>query len=113
MKNGVSNVVIHEFAHKLDMLNGRANGLPPLHKWMSVKQWATVFNHAYADFEKQLQQDKPIPINSYASASPAEFFAVFSEIFFERPMIIRQYYPDVYDLLVRFYRQNPLSPPEK
>ncbi|HHF7347414.1 TPA: zinc-dependent peptidase [Legionella feeleii] len=112
-ENDGSNVVIHEFAHKLDMLNGKANGLPPLHKWMSVRQWATVFNRAYADLEVQLQQHKTIPINPYALTSPAEFFAVFSEIFFERPMVIKQHYPEVYELLRRFYRQNPLAPPEK
>lgn len=103
------NVVIHEFAHKLDMLNGRANGFPPLHKGMSVQQWAEVFSQAYADFETHLQQHSPIPIDHYAATSPAEFFAVFSELFFEKPVVIRQYYPDVYELLARFYRQDPLG----
>lgn len=107
-ENEGRNVVIHEFAHKLDMLNGRANGLPPLHKEMSVQQWARVFNQAYADFETQLQQHRSIPIDPYAATSPAEFFAVFSEFFFEKPMIIKQYYPDVYELLGKFYRQDPL-----
>lgn len=103
------NVVIHEFAHKLDMLNGRANGLPPLHKDMSVQQWAAVFNRAYADFERQLQTHQPIHIDPYAATSPAEFFAVFSEYFFEKPVVIQQHYPEVYELLVRFYRQKPLD----
>lgn len=102
------NVVIHEFAHKLDMLNGRANGFPPLHRDMSVQQWAEVFNRAYADFERSLQEQCSIPIDHYAATSPAEFFAVFSELFFEKPAIIKQYYLDVYELLVRFYRQDPL-----
>lgn len=102
------NVIIHEFAHKLDMLNGKANGFPPLHKTMSIQQWTDVFSHAYADFKMRIQQHDPIPINHYAATSPAEFFAVFSEYFFEKPAIIKQYYPDVYELLVRFYRQDPL-----
>lgn len=102
------NVVIHEFAHKLDMQNGRANGLPPLHKNMSVKRWAEVFNHAYADFKMRLQEDSPIPIDSYAATSAGEFFAVFSEVFFEKPVLIKQYYPEVYALLVSFYRQDPM-----
>jgi len=101
------NVVIHEFAHKLDMLNGRANGLPSLHKGMSVQQWSDVFNSAYEDFQLHLQQHQPRPIDSYAATSPAEFFAVFSEVFFEDPAIIKKYYPDVYTLLVQFYRQDP------
>ncbi len=65
-------MVIHEFAHKLDMLNGRANGLPPLHADMSVREWSNVFNHAYEDFTRRIQHNSPIPINSYAATSPAE-----------------------------------------
>lgn len=103
------NVVIHEFAHKLDMRNGRANGFPPLHKGMSVQHWSEVFNKAYADFEMHIQQDEPLPIDQYAATSPGEFFAVFSELFFEKPSIINAYYPDVYEQLVQFYRQNTLS----
>jgi Mlc titration factor MtfA (ptsG expression regulator) len=103
------NVVIHEFAHKLDMLNGKANGFPPLHKGMSSQQWTDVFSRAYADFERRLEHDDPVPIDSYAATSAGEFFAVFTELFFEKPIIIRQYYPEVYELLVRFYRQEPLA----
>ncbi|MBA2709586.1 MAG: zinc-dependent peptidase [Tatlockia sp.] len=109
-ENDGYNVVIHEFAHKLDMLNGSANGLPPLHSDMLVQHWAEVFNKAYADFERRLQD---IPINPYAQTSPAEFFAVFSEYFFEKPEIIAEIYPDVYQLLVKFYRQNPLIMAQK
>ncbi|MGC1181409.1 zinc-dependent peptidase [Legionella sp.] len=103
------NVVIHEFAHKLDMQNGRANGFPPLHKGMSGKQWTAVFSHAYADFEMRLQNNNPIPIDPYAATSAGEFFAVFSEFFFEKPIIIKQYYPEVYQLLANFYCQNPIN----
>ncbi len=108
-ENDGRNVVIHEFAHKLDMLNGRANGLPPLHPGMLVEVWAKVFNAAFADFERRMQENDPIPINPYALTSAAEFFAVFSELFFEKPEIIAHYYPEVYKLLARFYCQNPLD----
>lgn len=103
------NVVIHEFAHKLDMLNGRANGFPPLHKGMSATQWAEVFNHDYADFIIREHEHHPVPINPYAATSPAEFFAVFSEYFFEKPATLMQHYPNAYALLAQFYRQNPLD----
>lgn len=103
-----SNVVIHEFAHKLDMLNGKANGFPPLHRSMSKTHWAKVFTQAYSDFELRVEEETLIPIDPYAATSPAEFFAVFSEVFFENPFILKQYYPDVYELLVAFYRQDPL-----
>jgi MtfA peptidase len=102
-----SNVVIHEFAHKLDMRNGGANGFPPLHKGMSAQQWTEEFNNAYTDLHAQIQQHIPIPIDPYAATSPAEFFAVFTELFFERPTIIRRYYPGIYALLVQFYHQDP------
>ncbi|GGI83957.1 M90 family metallopeptidase [Legionella impletisoli] len=101
------NVVIHELAHKLDMLNGQANGLPPLHKNMSIKQWADAFTHAYHDFCEGLLTS-PGPIDSYAATSPGEFFAVLSEYFFENPKVLAKQYPDVYHQLTQFYRQDPL-----
>ncbi|HHF7374383.1 zinc-dependent peptidase [Legionella bozemanae] len=103
------NVVIHEFAHKLDMQNGGANGFPPLHKGMSAQHWTEVFNRGYNDLVSRIQRDDSIPIDPYAITSPAEFFAVFSELFFEKPEIIRNYYSEIYDLLVTFYRQDPLG----
>ncbi|KTC93139.1 MULTISPECIES: zinc-dependent peptidase [Legionella] len=107
-ENGGRNVVIHEFAHKLDMLNGSANGFPPLHKEMSAKRWSEVFNQAYLDLEMRLEQNFPTPIDAYAATSPSEFFAVFSELFFKNPFILNEYYPEVFTLLSQFYRQNPL-----
>ncbi|KTD36045.1 Protein MtfA [Legionella nautarum] len=107
-ENGGRNVVIHEFAHKLDMLNGHANGYPPLHKEMSTERWSEVFNQAYLDLEQRLEQNSPIPIDAYAATSPSEFFAVFSELFFKNPAILKDYYPEVFILLSQFYRQNPL-----
>ncbi len=104
------NVVIHEFAHKLDMLNGRANGLPPLHEGMAVEQWSSAFNQAYSDLKLRLEKNLPAPVNPYAATAPAEFFAVVSEVFFEKPAILREHYPEVYHLLTAFYRQQPLSP---
>jgi Mlc titration factor MtfA (ptsG expression regulator) len=103
------NVVIHEFAHKLDMRNGRANGFPPLHKGMSAQQWAKIFNDSFTHFETQIQQHIPIPIDHYAATSAAEFFAVLTELFFEKPTIILRNYPGIYDLLVQFYHQDPLG----
>lgn len=103
------NVVIHEFAHKLDMLNGKANGFPPLHNGMSASCWSEIFNAGYNDLIHRMEQEEFIPIDTYATTSPAEFFAVFSELFFEKPSIIKHHYPDIYQLLVQFYRQNPLG----
>lgn len=109
-KNSGHNVVIHEFAHKLDMQNGRANGFPPLHKGMSSKQWTREFSKAYNDFEIHIKLHIPIPIDPYAATSAAEFFAVFTEFFFEKPITIREFYPEIYALLARFYQQDPIDP---
>ncbi|MBA2657862.1 MAG: zinc-dependent peptidase [Tatlockia sp.] len=103
------NVVIHELAHKLDMQNGDANGFPPLHKEMSAQQWADEFNQAFSDFTLRLQQNLPTAIDAYAATSAAEFFAVFTEVFFVKPELIKESYPAVYKLLVCFYRQDPFK----
>lgn len=103
------NVVIHEFAHKLDMQNGDANGLPPLHRGMSVRDWAKAFRNAYDDLCARVDRGDDTVIDPYASTSPAEFFAVASEIFFETPGVLRAAYPAVYEQLRAFYRQDPLA----
>lgn len=105
------NVVIHEFAHKLDMLNGDANGFPPLHAGMNRRDWAAAFEAAYADFCRCVDADEETAIDPYAAESPAEFFAVMSEAFFEIPAAVHRDYPDVYQQLQLFYRQDPLRRP--
>ncbi|HAF45923.1 MAG TPA: hypothetical protein DCK83_13610 [Gallionellaceae bacterium] len=101
------NVVIHEFAHKLDMMNGDANGRPPLHTGMIPEDWARDFQAAYDDLCRRVDINGATVIDPYATESPAEFFAVLSEYFFEVPDLLQQAYPAVYEQLVRFYRQNP------
>ncbi len=101
------NVVIHEFAHKLDMLNGAMNGFPPLHREMSAEQWGQAFSAAYADFCAKAERNMEVELDPYGAESPAEFFAVTSEAFFEMPHVLQQEYPDVYRQLAAFYRQDP------
>ena len=103
------NVVIHEFAHKIDMLDGVANGCPPLHTQMSRERWSAVFGSAYRDFCAKVDKKISITIDPYGAESPAEFFAVMSEAFFEMPEAVRSPYPDVYQQLVTFYRQDPYA----
>jgi len=108
------NVVLHEFAHKLDMLTGAPNGLPPLHGDMPIKEWSTAMQAAFDDLAARDEAGEETPIDPYAAESPAEFFAVVSEAFFELPHLLRDEYPEVYRQLTRFYRQDPaarLSPP--
>jgi Mlc titration factor MtfA (ptsG expression regulator) len=101
------NVVIHEFAHKLDMANGEADGMPPLHAGMNRRAWAQAFRVAYEGFCDAVDRDRETWLDPYAAESPAEFFAVISEAFFEAPNETRRRYPDVYEQLKLFYRQDP------
>lgn len=103
------NVVIHEFAHKLDMLNGEANGFPPLHPGMDRAAWTRVFGSAYEDFRGRVERREPGGIDPYAAEHPAEFFAVLSETFFESPHRVLDAYGDVYRQLAAFYRQDPAA----
>ena len=102
------NLVIHEFAHKLDMLDGSINGSPALHTNMSPAEWTRVFTQAYADFCARVERAEAVGIDPYGAESPAEFFAVLSEAFFEIPLIVQQRYPQVYEQLTLFYRQDPV-----
>ena len=100
------NVVIHEFVHKLDMLNGRANGFPPMQPDMSTVAWTRLMESAFADF----QIHPKAGLDRYGATNPAEFFAVLSEVFFETPSSLFDAYPELYRLMARFFRQTPLGP---
>ncbi len=103
------NVVIHEFAHKLDMANGAVDGLPALPRDMRVADWAAAFTAAYDDFCRRVDTGEETEIDPYAAESPAEFFAVLSEYFFEWPQPLATAYPAVYAQLCRYFRQDPLQ----
>lgn len=102
-----ANLVIHEFAHKLDMRNGVANGMPPLHRDMDRTAWTRAFQHAYDDFCRRVDHGLDLPFDDYADQDPAEFFAVASEAFFLTPAQVRATYPAIYHQLGLFYRQWP------
>lgn len=103
------NVVIHEFAHKLDMLNGDADGVPALHSGIGQAEWEEVFFAAFEHFCDRVDRDEETIIDPYASESPGEFFAVLTESFFEIPDVVAGEYPELYNLFRRFYRQDPLA----
>ncbi|MGE5152906.1 MAG: zinc-dependent peptidase [Bdellovibrio bacteriovorus] len=103
------NVVIHELAHKLDLRDGAANGRPPLHPGMSGAHWTRVFAAAFEDLCRRYEGGEVTAIDPYACESPAEFFAVVSEAFFEVPELLDGEYPEVYQQLRAFYRQDPLG----
>ena len=98
-------IIIHEFAHKLDMLNGRANGMPPLHPDMAIEDWTRSLSRAYQHLRSDVAHHKG-DINAYAATDPAEFFAVVCEYFFTAPDILYEHYPDVYQQLRAYFRQD-------
>ncbi|WP_339897312.1 M90 family metallopeptidase [uncultured Gilvimarinus sp.] len=101
------NLVIHEFVHKLDMLNGAADGFPPLRAGMSVDDWTASFGRAYDDLCEKVARGEHTNIDRYGATNPAEFVAVTSEVFFELPALLRDTYPLVYRNYVAFYGQDP------
>jgi MtfA peptidase len=101
------NVVIHEFAHKLDMLSGAADGVPPLHVGMSRNAWLKAFEDAYHGFCDAVERERETWLDPYAAEHPSEFFAVISEAFFKDPAETRRRYPEVFDQLKLFYKQDP------
>lgn len=101
------NLLIHEFAHKLDLANGEANGLPPLPDSMSVAAWAAAFSQAFADFRRRVEHGEATVIDPYAAQDAGEFFAVLSEVFFVAPAVLKREYPEVYAQLCFYYDQDP------
>ncbi len=104
-----SNVVIHEFAHQLDQDTGAANGAPFVARGVLQQAWARVMKHEFEALHARLARAEPDLIGSYAATSPAEFFAVTSELFFERPGALAAERPALYEQLRRCYRLDPVS----
>jgi Mlc titration factor MtfA (ptsG expression regulator) len=103
------NLVIHEFAHKLDMRSGEANGCPPLPAEMPPRSWQKAMNAAFEHFRGRIEKGEETAIDPYAAESPAEFFAVLSEVFFADPTLLLHEYPKIYELFSWFYKQDPAS----
>lgn len=118
------NVVIHEFAHKLDMLDGEPDGVPPfsrvLHPGVDAEAWAETFLTEYDRFAETWDQHpadawehpERLPpklrlIDPYGCEAPSEFFAVTAEAFFVEPVGLKRHWPVVYQCLATFFRQDP------
>ena len=101
------NVVMHEFAHKLDEENPDYEGLPVLSNSAHYESWAKVMSGEYNKLQQQYDRGHKDLIDHYGATSPAEFFAVITEIFFERPRALQNKHSALYEELVKFYRVNP------
>lgn len=100
-------LVLHEFVHKLDMLTGEANGVPPLPPEIDRQHWQRNFSAAYERHCMAVDHDLATPLDPYGAQSPAEFFSVTSEAFFLDSAMLLGEFPDVHALLQQFYRQDP------
>jgi hypothetical protein len=101
------NVVIHEFAHVLDMADGRANGVPLLPPELPADQWCSTLHDEFETFVRRVDGAAETELDPYGAEGEEEFFAVASESFFVKPQALQQEHPALYGMFVRFYRQNP------
>lgn len=100
------NVVMHEFAHQLDFLDGYSDGTPPLRDADQYRRWQQVMTAAYTQLVHKTQRGEPDVLDSYGATNHAEFFAVVTECYFEKPVRMRREHPDLYEVLVDYYQQD-------
>ena len=103
------NVVIHEFAHVLDMGDGEADGVPPLPTAAARQHWTVVMDAACQQFCDAVDAGMDTLLDPYGATNVAEFFAVASEHFFVAPNDLSATHPDVYGLLARYFCQDPAA----
>jgi Mlc titration factor MtfA (ptsG expression regulator) len=101
------NVVLHEFAHKLDMRDGIVNGTPRLGDPGAYERWHRVMTEEFERLQQAIGLGLRTALRSYGATNPGEFFAVATECFFERSIELREEHPELYEVLSEFYRQDP------
>src|SRR5438552_9184737 len=102
------NLVIHEFAHQLDFLYGYTHGAPVLRSLDQTQRWQRVMHATFQRLRRDLQMGRKTFLGSYAATNPTEFFSVASERFFSLPRQLRQYHPELFEVLAEYYRVDPL-----
>ena len=101
------NVALHEFAHQLDQEDGAADGAPILPARGAYASWARVLSREYERLQRRTEKHRETLIRSYGATHPAEFFAVATETFFEKPRQLRRKRPELYEELKSYYRVDP------
>ncbi|MCD6365566.1 MAG: zinc-dependent peptidase [Planctomycetes bacterium] len=102
------NVILHEFTHQLDSETGATDGIPLLPPSLR-DEWVRTLQEEYACLQQEVARGRESVLDPYAATSPAEFFAVATEAFFEQPFALRDRLPRLYDVLRRYYRQDPVQ----
>ncbi len=103
------NLVYHEFAHKLDMLDGSMDGTPPLASDAERASWHVICERAFLDLRARAERGEPTFLDAYGATDEAEFFAVATEHFFDQPQALQRDQPELYGVLASFYRQDPAA----
>jgi len=103
------NLVIHEFAHQLDRIDGQADGLPPVANRADYERWQRIVHEEFAHLQQAVERRRNTVLDAYGATDPAEFFAVASEHFFETPGPLRREHPALYAAFAGFYLQDPLA----
>ncbi|MCL6284734.1 zinc-dependent peptidase [Ruegeria sp. 2012CJ41-6] len=103
------NVVFHEFAHQIDDLSGRTNGVPILSQGQSFAEWEHVFLTAYDAHVRAIEAGHRTVIDPYGAEGHEEFFAVSVEVFFERPQALKSDVPEVYEQLSKLFQLDPVA----
>ena len=98
------NVVLHEFAHQLDQEGGSASGVPILEKRSDYVSWGQVFRYEYEQLCRDVERGVETVIDEYGATDPAEFFAVATETFFEKPFQMKRKHPELYNELKGYYK---------
>ena len=101
------NVILHEFAHLLDMIDGDVDGIPPMDSEEEFRTWKDVTRNEYRRLVNQSNLGRRTLLDQYGATSEVEFFAVASETFFEQPFEMKVLHPRLYDVLKSFYKQDP------
>lgn len=103
------NVVLHEFAHKLDEENGGTDGMPALHELEQYQDWSKILGEEFESLEHRVLDHSNDVLDAYGLTSPAEFFAVATESFFEKPVAMKKRLPDLYRQLQKYYAVDPAA----
>jgi hypothetical protein len=101
------NVTLHEFAHQLDQQDGAFDGAPLLDTHAHYRSWARILMKEYEALQRAAERGDDSLIDQYGATDPAEFFAVVTEAFFEKPKALQAKHPELYAELRKFYRQDP------
>jgi Mlc titration factor MtfA (ptsG expression regulator) len=101
------NIVLHEFAHQLDSESGRANGAPYLGNPASYREWSEVLSRDYQNLRMHAMYRQHTVMDHYGATNPAEFFAVATETFFEKPYQMAEHHAELFAEFLKYYRVDP------